>query len=177
MVAYFRQVLQSSSRALTFGLLPPMAPGLMEPVSWYRQRILDTQPWETRSWREMTQGRMPWWAISTILWRMWLGRGLPLINIPPSWFTRPWPNGVETGRRERMSFTNNNYFNKNNNSKKKPKQSGLYLFIQPLFILIKKRLFFKRDLLQENMLISKIPFNLAIYRQRVDWYCFYTRPN
>ncbi|TNN31344.1 hypothetical protein EYF80_058503 [Liparis tanakae] len=73
----------------TLGLLPPMAPGLMEPVSWYRHRILDTQPWETRSCREMTHGLMPWCAISTILCRMWLGRGLPLMKTPPSWFTRP----------------------------------------------------------------------------------------
>lgn len=80
----------------TLGLLPPMAPGLIDPVSWYRQRILDTQPWETRSCREMTHGRMPWWAISTILWRMWLGRGLPFMKTPPSWLTRPWPSGVET---------------------------------------------------------------------------------
>lgn len=69
---------------LTLGLLPPMAPGRMEPVSWYLQRILETQPWDTRSWREMTQGLMPWWAISTILCRIWLGKGLPLINTPPS---------------------------------------------------------------------------------------------
>ena len=80
----------------TLGLLPPMAPGLMEPVSWYRHRILDTQPWETRSCLEMTHGLMPWWAISTILCRMWLGKGLPFIKTPPSWFTRPWPSGVET---------------------------------------------------------------------------------
>lgn len=69
---------------LTLGLLPPMAPGRMEPVSWYRQRILETQPWDTRSCREMTQGRMPWCAISTILWRIWLGSGRPLMNTPPS---------------------------------------------------------------------------------------------
>lgn len=85
-----------SQRPLTLGLLPPMAPGRIEPVSWYRQRILDTQPWETRSCREITQGRMPWWAISTILCRMWLGRGLPLMNTPPSWLTLPWPRGVDT---------------------------------------------------------------------------------
>lgn len=80
----------------TLGLLPPMAPGLMEPVSWYRHRILDTQPCETRSCLEITHGLMPWWAISTILCRMWLGRGLPLMKTPPSWFTRPWPSGVDT---------------------------------------------------------------------------------
>lgn len=82
----------------TFGLLPPIAPGLIEPVSWYRHRILETQPWDTLSCREMTHGRTPWWAISTILWRMWLGRGLPFMKTPPSWLTRPCPNGVETGQ-------------------------------------------------------------------------------
>lgn len=46
--------------ALTLGLLPPMAPGRMEPVSWYLQRILETQPWETLSCLEITQGRIPW---------------------------------------------------------------------------------------------------------------------
>lgn len=97
--AFYAQFPKASPAAcLTFGLLPPMAPGLMEPVSWYRQRILETQPWDTRSWREITQGRIPWWAISTILWRMWLGRGLPFMKTPPSWLTRPCPNGVETGQ-------------------------------------------------------------------------------
>lgn len=81
---------------LTLGLLPPMAPGRIEPVSWYRHRILETQPWETRNCREITQGRMPWWAISTILCRMWFGSGLPLMKTPPSWFTLPWPRGVDT---------------------------------------------------------------------------------
>lgn len=90
---------QIPARWLTLGLLPPMAPGRMEPVSWYLHKIFDTQPWDTRNWREMTQGRIPWWAISTILWRMWLGSGLPLMNTPPSWLTRPWPRGVDTGKR------------------------------------------------------------------------------
>jgi len=22
---------------------------------------------------------------------MWLGKGRPLMNTPPNWFTRPWP--------------------------------------------------------------------------------------
>lgn len=82
--------------SLTLGLLPPMAPGRMDPVSWYLQRILETQPWETRSCLEITQGLIPWCAISTILCRMWLGRGRPLMKTPPSWLTRPWPSGVET---------------------------------------------------------------------------------
>lgn len=96
----------SAAESLTFGLLPPMAPGRMEPVSWYLQRILETQPWETRSWREMTHGRTPWWAISTILWRIWLGRGLPFMKTPPSWLTRPCPNGVETGQQCKSSEFN-----------------------------------------------------------------------
>jgi len=94
-------IMASLSLSLTLGLLPPMAPGRIEPVSWYRHRILETQPWETLSCREMTQGRMPWCAISTILCRMWLGSGLPLMNTPPSWFTRPWPRGVDTAHRHR----------------------------------------------------------------------------
>lgn len=87
----------------TLGLLPPIAPGRMEPVSWYLHKILDTHPCETRSCREMTHGRMPWWAISTILWRMWLGKGRPFMKTPPSWFTRPWPKGVETVAKEEKS--------------------------------------------------------------------------
>ena len=44
---------------VTRGLLPPMAPGRMEPVSLYLARILLTQPCDTRSCLEMSQGRMP----------------------------------------------------------------------------------------------------------------------
>lgn len=84
---------------VTLGLLPPIAPGRIDPVSWYLHRILDTQPCDTRSWREITHGRIPWWAISTILCRIWLGKGRPFMKTPPSWFTRPWPNGVETENR------------------------------------------------------------------------------
>lgn len=63
------------------------------PLTWYLLRILDTHPWDTRSWREMTQGRIPAAAISTILSLMWLGRGRPLMYTPPSWLTLPWPAG------------------------------------------------------------------------------------
>lgn len=41
---------------VTRGLEPPMAPGRMEPVSWYRARILETQPCDTRSCRLMSHG-------------------------------------------------------------------------------------------------------------------------
>lgn len=82
----------STSGVATLGLLPPITPGRMLPVSWYRLRILDTQPCDTRSCRDMTHGRTPAAAISTIFNRMWLGSGRPLMNTPPSWFMRPWPD-------------------------------------------------------------------------------------
>lgn len=66
-------------------------------LTWYLLRILETHPWDTRSWREMTQGLTPAAAISTIFSRMWLGRGRPLMNSPPNWFTRPCPKKI--GRR------------------------------------------------------------------------------
>ena len=40
----------------------------------------------------MTQGLTPAAAISIILRRMWFGNGLPLMNTPPNWFTRPCPS-------------------------------------------------------------------------------------
>lgn len=110
--------LQGQAPALTLGLLPPMAPGRMEPVSWYLHRILETQPWDTRNWREMTQGRIPWWAISTILWRMWLGSGLPLMNTPPSWLTRPWPRGVDTGSRRQKGRQRESHCGRTESSQK-----------------------------------------------------------
>lgn len=57
----------------------------------YLPSILLTHPWLTRSWREMSQGRTPWWASSTIRCRTTSGRGLPFTNTPPSWFTPPCP--------------------------------------------------------------------------------------
>ena len=54
-------------------------------------RILLTQPWLTRSCLEMSQGRTPWWASSTIRCLTTSGRGLPFTNTPPSWFTPPCP--------------------------------------------------------------------------------------
>lgn len=60
-------------------------------LTWYRLRILETHPWDTRSCRLMTHGRTPAAAISTILSRMWFGSGRPLMNTPPNWLTRPWP--------------------------------------------------------------------------------------
>lgn len=40
---------------------------------------------------DITHGLTPAAAISTIFNLMWLGNGRPLMKIPPSWFTRPWP--------------------------------------------------------------------------------------
>jgi len=57
----------------------------------YLPRILETHPLETWRIREMSQGRAPEWANSTIFWRVWSGRGRPLTNTPPSWFTPLWP--------------------------------------------------------------------------------------
>lgn len=56
-------------------------------------RILLTQPWLTRSCREMSQGRTPWWASSTMRCLTTSGRGRPFTNTPPSWFTPPCPAG------------------------------------------------------------------------------------
>lgn len=75
---------RSTSGVATLGLLPPITPGLMLPVSWYRLRIFDTHPCDTLSCREMTHGLTPAAAISTILSLMWLGSGRPLMNTPPS---------------------------------------------------------------------------------------------
>ena len=61
----------------------------------YRHKIFDTHPCETRNCREITQGRMPMAAISTILWRIWFGKGRPFMKTPPSWLTRPWPESIK----------------------------------------------------------------------------------
>ena len=102
----------SISGVASLGFVPPITPGRMLPVSWYLKkpskmlvkielaslaffyylfRIFETQPWLTRNWREITQGRTPAAAISMIFRRMWLGNGRPLMNTPPNWFTLPWP--------------------------------------------------------------------------------------
>lgn len=44
---------------VTLGLLPPIAPGSIEPVSLYLASILLTQPWDTRSCLLMSQGLIP----------------------------------------------------------------------------------------------------------------------
>lgn len=74
----------SISAVATLGLEPPITPGRMLPVSWYLFKILETQPCETLNWREITQGRTPPAASSTIFSLIWFGSGLPLINTPPS---------------------------------------------------------------------------------------------
>lgn len=68
-----------------------MTPGRILPVSWYRFKILETHPCETLRFLEITHGRTPAAAISTILSRTWFGSGRPLMKTPPNWFTRPWP--------------------------------------------------------------------------------------
>lgn len=81
----------SISGVVLRGFDPPITPGRNEPVSWYLFKIFDTQPCETRNWREMLHGRIPFDAISIICKRKWFGNGRPLMNTPPSWFTLPWP--------------------------------------------------------------------------------------
>lgn len=73
-----------------------MTPGRMDPVSWYLLRIFETQPWDTRSWRDITQGLTPAAAISTILYLMCCGRGRPFMKTPPNWLTRPCPAKSKT---------------------------------------------------------------------------------
>jgi hypothetical protein len=50
----------------------------------YLVRILLTQPWETLSRLEMSQGRVPVWASSTMSRLISSGSGRPLTNEPPS---------------------------------------------------------------------------------------------
>lgn len=57
----------------------------------YLPRILDTHPLETWRILEISQGRAPEWASSTIFCLVESGRGRPLTNTPPSWFTPLWP--------------------------------------------------------------------------------------
>lgn len=68
-------------------------------------RILLTQPWLTRSCREMSQGRTPWWASSTMRCLTTSGRGLPFTNTPPSWFTPPCPAGERQEKKNNTPHT------------------------------------------------------------------------
>lgn len=70
----------------------PMPVEANDVVCAYLPRILLTQPCETRSWREMSHGRMPCCANSTIRCLTRSGRGLPLTKTPPSWLMPPWPS-------------------------------------------------------------------------------------
>ena len=58
-------------------------------IQSYLERILETHPWLTLSCLEMSQGRTPLCASSTILWRTMSGSGRPLTKTPPNWFTPP----------------------------------------------------------------------------------------
>lgn len=57
----------------------------------YLPRILDTHPLETCRILDISHGRAPEWANSTIFCLVESGRGRPLTNTPPSWFTPLWP--------------------------------------------------------------------------------------
>ena len=82
-------ILPTTLGVVTRGLLPPIAPGNMLPVSWYLAKILLTQPCDTLNCRLMSHGLTPKLAISTMRMRILLGNGRPFTNTPPSWFTSP----------------------------------------------------------------------------------------
>lgn len=89
LIAYLRLFAASGSGTGTDTFLLPDREGFAVPL--YLPSILLTQPWLTRSCREISHGRTPWWASSTILWRTTSGRGRPFTKTPPSWFTPPCP--------------------------------------------------------------------------------------
>lgn len=70
------------------------SPTIIITLTWYRFRILLTQPWETLSCLDITQGLTPAAAISTIFSLIWFGNGRPLMKTPPSWLTLPWPRKI-----------------------------------------------------------------------------------
>lgn len=57
----------------------------------YLPRILLTQPLDTWRIRDISQGRAPEWASSTIFWRVESGSGRPLTYTPPNWLIPLWP--------------------------------------------------------------------------------------
>ena len=70
----------------------------------YLPRILETQPLETWRILDMSQGRAPEWASSTIFCRVESGRGRPLTNTPPSWFTPLCPVGAQSNTVEQLQL-------------------------------------------------------------------------
>lgn len=89
-------------------------------------RILETQPWLTRRRREISHGRVPSRAISTIwqlflkavelrrvrltLVRTWFGSGRPFTKCPPSWFISPPPSENSTPKLIMYQFLWNDDF-------------------------------------------------------------------
>lgn len=57
----------------------------------YLPSILLTHPFDTWSIREISQGRAPEWASSTIFCLVESGNGRPPTNTPPNWLTPLWP--------------------------------------------------------------------------------------
>lgn len=91
----YAAIFRTTDSVATRGLLPPIALGWIDPVSWKRQRILETQPLETWRRREMSHGRAPPWASSTIRPRVAAGNGRPFTKRPPSWFIPERPITVQ----------------------------------------------------------------------------------
>ena len=77
-------------------------------IETYRPSILETHPLETWRMREMSHGRAPEWANSTIFWRVESGNGRPLTNTPPSWFTPLWPERIRHSMQKFMHDTSGN---------------------------------------------------------------------
>lgn len=73
-------------RAFTDSLHPLETKSVWSRVFCSRRSVL-----VTCSILEMSQGRAPLWASSTIFCLVESGSGLPLTNTPPSWFTPLWP--------------------------------------------------------------------------------------
>ena len=63
----------------------------MNKIENYRPKIFETHPFETWRILEISQGRAPEWANSTIFCRVESGNGLPLTKTPPSWLIPLWP--------------------------------------------------------------------------------------
>lgn len=60
-------------------------------VSWQAQWLASTPRKLTCKILDMSQGRAPLCASSTIFCLVVSGKGLPFTNTPPSWFTPLWP--------------------------------------------------------------------------------------
>ena len=80
----------SISAVMTLGR-PAFCEGSTLPLSWYLDRSLLTQPWVTFSCRLISHWRSPRQERLIMRDRNSRGSGLPLMYMPPSWFSLPSP--------------------------------------------------------------------------------------